>query len=175
MENWLFAPLPVILKTIGTVALLFMALLLITRIGGLRTFADITSIDFASTIAIGSILGIIILNEKDSILKGAIAIGTVVALQAMFTHLNRKSDVFRKRLNNTPLQLMKDGKILHPNLKRVHLSEEALMAVLRKHNIKKLSEVKAAIFETTGEISVLHGKPGDDVDEIIMRNVIEKQ
>lgn len=171
MENWLIASLPVILKVIGTVVGIYIILIIVTRIAGLRTFADITSVDFTSTIAIGSMLGIIILNETNSLLKGAVAIITVIALQAIFTSLSRRYKFMKRMVSNQPILLMFKGRVLEKNLARVNLRMEDLMVNLRKENVKHLSDVHAVVFETTGDISVIHGD--DSVDEIILTGIRE--
>ncbi|MFW5706161.1 MAG: DUF421 domain-containing protein [Bacteroidota bacterium] len=169
MENWLYASLPVIFKVVGTVVGIYITLIVITRIAGLRTFADITSVDFTSTIAIGSMLGIIILNETNSLLKGAVAIVTVIAIQALFTYLSRRYNFMKRAISNQPILLMINGKILEENLIKVNLRVEDLMVSLRKENVKHLLEVHAMVFETTGDISVIHGD--DSVDEIILSGI----
>ena len=56
MENWLTVSAPVLIKTALSIIAIFTAIIVITRISGLRTFAKMSSFDFASTIAIGSVL-----------------------------------------------------------------------------------------------------------------------
>ena len=171
MENWLIASAPLIFKVIITAVVVFFLLLVLTRIFGLRTFAKMTSIDFASTIAIGSLLGIIIINGEQSILKGVIAIATILALQWLVSILVRKTRWFRKTMTNTPLLLMQGETILHKNLAKANVNTEDLMAKLREANVIKLSQVKAVVFETTGDITVLHTSSDVEVDDILLEDV----
>ena len=57
---------------------------------------------------------------------------------------------------NTPILLMKDGKVIHENLKKALVSKADLMCKQREANVLRLSQVRAVVFETTGDISVLH-------------------
>ncbi|MGB3773771.1 MAG: hypothetical protein WA951_00805 [Leeuwenhoekiella sp.] len=57
---------------------IFTIIILITRVSGLRTFAKMYSFDFASTIAIGSILAMVVMNSEQSLLKGAIALASSI-------------------------------------------------------------------------------------------------
>ena len=63
---------------------------------------------------------------------------------------------------------MRNGIILKENLDRSGVSMEDLMAKLREANAIKLSNVKAVVFETTGDIAVLHGEGSEDVDDSIL-------
>ena len=153
---------------------IFSAIMVITRIFGLRTFAKMSSFDFASTIAVGSILASIVLNKDQVILKGILSLFCVIGFQTLFSFLVRKNDLFKKLFTNKPQFLMKDGKILYDNLKRCNVGVSDLMAKLREANVHKLSEVQAVVFESTGDITVLHSSEINEVEDIILRDVDSK-
>jgi uncharacterized membrane protein YcaP (DUF421 family) len=150
---------------------IFTAMIIITRVFGLRTFAKMSSFDFASTIAIGSILASIVINKDQNILKGVLALIFIVSFQTIFAFLVRKNNWFNKLFTNKPQMLMKDGEILHDNLKKCNVGVSDLMAKLREANVHKLSEVQAVIFESTGDISVLYSTDKDNIDDIIIKDV----
>lgn len=54
------------------------------------------------------------------------------------------------------------------------MSEDDLLAKLREANIVQLSEVKAIILETTGDVSVIHGESEKAVDDPILKNIRTK-
>ena len=62
-----------------------------------------------------------------------------------------------------------DGEFDEDALSANNIRREDMIAKLREANVLQLSEVRAAILETTGDISVLHGKV--DVDEVLLRDV----
>ena len=171
MENWIFASLPILIKVLLTVVAIFSIVILVTRMSGLRSFAKISSFDFASTIAIGSIIATIILNPGQSILKGAFALGGILLFQTIFTFLVRKVPAFEKLVTNKPLLIMKDGKILEDNLHSANLSEEDLIAKLREANVIDFNEVKAVVLESTGDVSVLHGSSDKQLMDRILKGV----
>jgi len=156
--------LSIILNSVIT----FIVILVITRFAGLRTFAKMSPIDFASTIAIGSILATTILSSKTSLLNGAFALGTIVFLQIVYGRLMKNFPAFHQLASNKPILLMRNGIILRENLDRSGVSMEDLMAKLREANALKLSNVKAVVFETTGDVAVLHGEGLEDVDDSIL-------
>lgn len=156
MENWIYATLPIIVKVLITVIAIFSLVVLITRISGLRTFAKMSNIVFASTIAIGSILATVVMHPDQSILKGAIALAAVAAFQSFFSFVARKSTYLRKLLSNEPILLMYYGKILDENLASANVSRDELIAKLREANALNFDHVLAVVLETTGDMSVLH-------------------
>ncbi|WP_235297077.1 DUF421 domain-containing protein [Portibacter marinus] len=152
-------------------SLIYIIIMFITKIAGLRTFAKMASVDFATTIAIGSILASVILNDKVKVTHGAVALSSIIFLNLGVAYLSKKSQSLSKLITNQPLLLMRDGEILTDNLKDANISERDLMAKLREANAYKITHVKAVILETTGDISVLHGNNEQEVDEIVLSGV----
>lgn len=143
----------------ASVFIIFTLLIIIVRISGLRTFAKMTSFDFATTIAIGSILASISISPGTSLGNGFVALVAIVLFQVIFAIIQRHSDPFRKVATNEPVLLMRDGIILYENLKACNLHRSELIAKLREANVLSFSEVKAVVFESTGDVSVLHANP----------------
>ncbi|TYP69976.1 DUF421 domain-containing protein [Aquimarina intermedia] len=160
-----------VLTLLGSVLGIYLAIIGITRIAGLRTFAKMTSFDFASTIAIGSIIASVIMNTNQSLVKGLIALAAMVSFQVVFSILIRKSKTAQKIATNTPLFLAKDGEILYDNLAKSNVSKSVLIAKLREANVIQMSEVKAVVLESTGDVSVLHTTSDDSVDSILLEGV----
>ena len=67
---------------------------------------------------------------------------------------------------------MKKEEILWSNMKKSKVTEGDLRVKLREANVLRLLEVKAVVFETTGDISVLHSSK--DEDGWIVKGVLDK-
>ncbi|WP_435413942.1 DUF421 domain-containing protein [Polaribacter aestuariivivens] len=160
-----------IFELVFTVLGIFSIIIIITRVFGLRTFAKMSSFDFASTIAVGSVLAAIILNTNFSLLKGAVILVAIIGFQTLFSFLVRKVDVFKQLFTNKPQIIMWNGKILFYRLKKCNIGEDDLIAKLREANVHDFNEVKAVIFESTGDISVIHNEENKDVSPQILKNV----
>lgn len=150
---------------------IYLYIMLITRIAGKRTFAKMTSFDFAVTIAMGSILADAVNKPVSSLMPAFVSIALLAGLQVIFSKLLSSSDALEKLATNTPILLMKDGKIFEENLKKALVSRADLMGKLREANVLQLSQVKAVVFETTGDVSVLHAKEEMVIDAVIMEDV----
>lgn len=166
---------PVSLKTAGQMCvaaiLIYLYIMFITRVAGKRTFAKMTSFDFAVTIAMGSILADAVNKPLSSLFPAFISLALLAGLQVLFSKILSSSDKAQKVLTNTPIVLMKDGEIFEENLRKALVSRADLMGKLREANVLQLSQVKAVIFETTGDVSVLHTKDDIEIDSVIMEDV----
>lgn len=171
MENWLFASGEIIGKVILSILSIFTIVIVITRISGLRTFAKMSSFDFASTIAIGSILASIVLNSSQSITKGAIALGGIILFQSVFSYCKRNFEWFNNLFTNKPMLLMDNGEFILNNLRKTNVDAKDVYAKLREANVKDKSEVLAVILESTGDISVLHKSKDVELSKDILTGV----
>lgn len=155
MEQWIDASYPSLLAICLSALGIYTAVILFTRIAGKRSFSKMSSFDFAMTVAIGSIMASTVLNSSVSLVQGVVGLAAVYILQISAAFLRRFS-FFSNLIDNTPLLLMDGPVLLEHNLKKARVTEGDLRAKLREANVISLSQVRAVVFETTGDISVLH-------------------
>lgn len=145
----------VVISTIG----IYVTFLLLIRVAGQRTLANMSSFDFAAAVALGAVMGRSVLGYTPTLLAGVIALTTLFALQALFG-LIRRSPRADAASTNQPMLLMADGQLLMDNMRRAHVVENELRAKLRDAGIRSYDEVGCVILERTGSVSVLRrGEP----------------
>jgi uncharacterized membrane protein YcaP (DUF421 family) len=170
--SWLVGSSYSIGATILSTILIYTSVIAITRINGLRTFAKMSSFDFAITIAIGSLIASTMLSEKQSILQGVIGLVLLIGLQAFVARLRKKSNTFEKFVTNTPVLLMRKEHMIYENLKATRVTESDIYAKLREANVTHKNQILAVVLETTGDISVLHtSATSDSLDPEILKYV----
>lgn len=131
---------------------------IVVRIVGLRAFSKMTAFDFVVTVAIGSLLaGAAQSTSWSAFVQTFIAIASLLAVQYVFARLRRSSAQFEQVVQNSPVLLMRDGEIFDDALDATRVARDDLIAKLREANVLDMSEVRAVVLETTGDISVLHG------------------
>ncbi|MCA9563093.1 MAG: DUF421 domain-containing protein [Myxococcales bacterium] len=143
--------------------LAYAAVMALTRAAGLRSFAKMSTPDFVTTLAIASVAASVIVSLKMSLIAGLIALAALYGFQ-WFTALMAARDAGADLLNNKPLLLMAGGEFIDENMKRSHCSTSEVYSKLREANVRHLDQVLAVVFETTGDISVLHVDDDDDVE-----------
>lgn len=156
---------------LGT-AIIYFSVMIYTQIFGLKSFSKMTGFDFANTIAIGSLIASSITTGSPSLVLGMLLIGALFALNFLVIWLRKKVPSLQPLTENTPMMLMRKGEILHENLEKTQVTEGELRGKLREANVLQLSQVKAVVLETTGDVSVLHSTDDDlEVDEYILKGV----
>ena len=171
MENWFDVSYESVIAISLSAVGIYAAVILFTRIAGKRSFSKMSSFDFAMTVAVGSILASTVLNSSVSLMEGVVGLAAVYILQIIAAFL-RRFTFFHQLIDNTPLLLMDGPRILEGNLKKARLTSNDLRAKLREANVINLSQVRAVVFETTGDISVLHTtNEGEEVEDWLLNDV----
>lgn len=140
----------VVVSTVG----IYVTFLVLLRVVGQRALASMSSFDFAAAIALGAVMGRVVLGHTPTLAAGMLGLATLFSLQALFG-LVRRSPRADALVSNLPLLLMADGKLLEDNLRRAHVVENELRAKLRVAGIRRYDDVACVILERTGAVSVL--------------------
>tara|TARA_R110000787_G_scaffold187716_2_gene299542 strand:+ start:3910 stop:4464 length:555 start_codon:yes stop_codon:yes gene_type:complete len=160
MEWFASSPRSLLLVAVTTAAMYF-ALIVLTRLAGVRSFSKMSGFDFAVTVSIGSVLASVILTKDPPLAQGITALACLFALQMGVAALRVYSDTFEGSTNNKPRLIMANGEMLRDQMSKAKITESDLLGKLREANVLDFSQVDAAVAETTGDISVLHRARGD--------------
>ena len=146
--------------------------IVLVNVVGLRSFSKMTSFDFVTTVAFGSLLASAATVSKwGGFFQVMVAIAALFVLQYIVARLRKQSDAFENFVGNTPTLLMRDGVVNDEALKSNRVSRADLIAKLREANVMHFDEVRAVVLESTGDISVLHG---DSLDEALLEGVEQR-
>jgi len=171
MDKWFAFDIPSFVAIILTAIGIYIAIVIFTRIAGKRSFSKMSSFDFAMTVALGSMVATTVLSKSVSLWQGVIGIATVYILQ-LFVAILRRFKVVQNVVDNGPLMLMDGQTILYENLKKARVTEADLRSKLREANVIRLKEVRAVVFEATGDISVLHtDKDDEELEDYLYKDV----
>lgn len=138
--------------------LLFLALI---RLLGQRILSTMSSLDVIVVITMGAVLGRAILGISTTLLGGAVAVVSLLVIQAGVAQLRRWGPT-EHLVRTQPVVLIKDGVILRDNVRRTHVDDADLWARLRLAGVRSPAEVALLTLESTGQISLIRaGQPID--------------
>ncbi len=131
-------------------------LLVIFRVSGKRTLKDLTVFDFVLLLIIAETTQQALLGDDFSIMNSIILITTLVLADIGLSLLKEYSHKFEKLVEGVPMIILQDGKTLDDRLKKERIGEEDIMEAARKlHGLERLDQVKYAILEKDGSISII--------------------
>ncbi len=135
--------------------ILYLCVVTAMRIMGKRQLGELQPSEFVVALMISD-LASIPLGEKDvSIFRGILPIIALVLLELLFSVLVIKSEFMRRLITGSPVQIIKDGKIMMKTLKKLRICVDDVMEQLRLAGYSSISQIDSAIIETNGQLSII--------------------
>ncbi len=144
-----------ILETVGRTAAVYIVILLGLRMMGKRHVAQLSLIDLVLILLISNAVQNAMVGSDTSLLGGIIAAVTLMILSAFFTWLLYRFRPLERLFDPNPHLLIHNGKIVQKNLDAEKITVDELARAVREHGIASIADVKVAIIESDGSVSVI--------------------
>jgi uncharacterized membrane protein YcaP (DUF421 family) len=152
------SPLELVLRSV-LVYILFLAAL---RLSGKRELGQFTIFDLALVLLAANALQPAITGPDASLTAAAIIVATLFFLNAMVAYVRKHSKLARRILDFAPTTVAQNGKWIEAALDKESLDPDDLEAALREHGLDSVEQVKIAVLEHDGSVSIVP-KDGDTV------------
>lgn len=152
----LFIPSLPVMEMIIRGTLVYWFLFLIFRLVIKRDIGSLAVTDLIVVVIIADAAQNAMAADYKSITDGLILISTIVFWNFLLDWAAYRFRWLERFIEPKALKLIKDGCILHRNLRREFLTEEELMRKIRESGVEDLSQVQAAYMEGDGTISVIN-------------------
>ena len=140
-------------------ATIYIVLLLIFRIAGRRTLAEMTPFDLVLVFIIGETTQQALLGQDFSITNAVLVIVTLLFLDIIMSLAKDRSPTFEKLVDGVPTIIVADGRLLSERMRKARVDEQDVMEAARRlHGIERLDQIKYAVLEVSGGISVIPRK-----------------
>lgn len=141
-------------------AALYLALWAIFRIAGRRTLSELTSFDFVLLLIIGEATQQALLGEDFSITNGLIVIVTLLLMDISISLAKLGSPTVAKWVDGVPTIIVADGKPLRDRLRKARITEDDIMEAARRlQGLERMDQIKYAVIEVSGGITVVPQAP----------------
>lgn len=165
---------PLVWRVVFSTLLIFAFIIFLTRLVGKRGVSKMNSFDWIVTVALGSIVGVGLVNP-DKFGPVLLASFILVSLQWILTKLSLKTGWVEKLIKANPTLLMMDGEILQAGQEKTHVTDSEILAAARGAGLASLGQVKAMILETDGSFSVIstEAEMPESFDNYTLRDLSE--
>lgn len=137
-------------------AALYMALMVLFKIAGRRSLAELTTFDFVLLMIIGEATQQALLGDDFSMTNALMVIVTLIAIDVGFSLLKQRSTWVSRLIDGGPTIIVENGRILQDRMRHARLVEADIMEAARSsQGIEALEQIKFAIIERNGKISVI--------------------
>jgi uncharacterized membrane protein YcaP (DUF421 family) len=136
-------------------AVLYVFLVLVTRVVGRRELSTITPFDLILLIILGDAIQQGLTQDDYSVTGAVIAVSTIAGLQVLTSYISFRSRKARVILEGRPIVVMQDGKLIEKNLRRERMTADEVAEEMRLQQIASFENVQWAIIEPSGSISFI--------------------
>lgn len=136
-------------------AVVYLFLVAIFRITGKREVGQMSVLELVVVLIISDAVQNSMVGDNSTIWGGLIAVLTLFALDFTLKALTARSRRVRDVVEGEPRLLIRDGVVLRRALREEKVERSELEAALREHGVLRPDEVRLAVLETDGTISVV--------------------
>ncbi|MDX6647632.1 MAG: hypothetical protein QOK40_3359 [Miltoncostaeaceae bacterium] len=136
-------------------AVVFGFLFCLLRLIGRRELSSLEPFDVILLVVIGDLAQQGVTQNDASVTGVMLVIGTIALLSVGTSYLNFRFRRLRPILDGEPVVLVEDGRPIERNLRRERITLEELAEAARLQSVASLRDVRWAVLETSGEISII--------------------
>lgn len=151
--------------------ILYAVVFIVIRLMGKRELSKVQPFELAIIILIADLASAPMSSRGLSIFDGIVPIITLLIAYVIFTLLIQSSNKVQDVVCGTISVIIRDGKIVESELSKLQYTMADIMNQLRSKDVFKVQDVKCAIIETNGNLSII--KNSDNMNFIPL-NIIEE-
>lgn len=144
-----------LLEIVARAAIVYFAVLVGLRLGGKREIGQMTVFDLVVILLIANAVQNAMTGPDVSVTGGLVAAAVLLTLNYALGVARERVPFLRKAVEGEPTLLVNGGKFIERNLRHEGIDEDLVMMAMREHGVAELKDVKLAVLETDGSISVV--------------------
>jgi uncharacterized membrane protein YcaP (DUF421 family) len=141
----------VVLRT----AIVYLFVVTALRLSGKREVGQMSVLELVVILVISDAVQNSMVGDNTSVWGGLVAVATLLALDFGLKALTRRSRRLRDAVEGEPRLLVRDGRPLEKAIREEGLEVEEVRAAIRSHGLARIEDVRLAVLETDGSISVI--------------------
>lgn len=148
-----------VVEIVFRTTILYFYTLLLVRFIGKRGVANLTHFELVIVIALGSAVGDPMFYGDVPLLHGIAVVTVIVIFHRLLTALTNRHDRLEKFVEGKPEYLVREGQLDLEGMSQARLSREEVFMELRHKGVQHLGQVKWAIMEVDGNVSIYKYAP----------------
>jgi len=136
-------------------AVVYIFLLIAFRLTGKRQVGQMTTFDLVVVLVISNVLQNAMIGADNSVAGGILGAAVILIVNFIIAEIAVRSRRAERILEPEPTVLIVNGKIIEKNLRKELISIADLHSALRKDGIISSEDVKLAVLEPNGAISII--------------------
>lgn len=133
----------------------YFALLVLLRLSGRKQVGQLSPFDFVLLLIISNAVQNSMNGGDNSLVGGLIIALSLFSINWVISYINLKNRRLSQLLEGKPEIFIHNGIVSEKLLTKERISHDELKSILREHDIEKIDQVKFAVLEPDGKISII--------------------
>ncbi|WP_343620257.1 DUF421 domain-containing protein [Acinetobacter proteolyticus] len=144
-----------VLEIIVRCFVMFFLILIFLKLSGKRGIRQLSIFEVAIILSLGSAAGDPMFIDEAPIAQAFVVMCTIIVLYRLITWAMMKSKKFEILLEGKPLCIVENGLMVIQDMQKEKYSHDEFFAEMRQQSVEHLGQVKVALLETDGCLSLL--------------------
>lgn len=127
------------------------------RVFGKKQLSQLNTADVILILLISNSVQNAMVGNNTSLYGGIAAALSLFIINFMFKKVMLKSKFIKDLVQDTPEILIHNGKLAFETISKLGISNDELIEAMREHGVEYYKDVKLAMFEIDGSISIISG------------------
>ena len=157
--------------------ILYLLLIVGLRLTGKRQIGELEPIELVLTMLLSDLASVPMQDFDSPLINGVVPILTLLALTTLLSYISFRSGRFRSLICGEPAIVVRCGRLQQRAMRHNRMTVDELMEELRGQGVTNLKDVKYAVLETSGQVSVLlrDNMKKMDVDDAWLRRQLKRE
>lgn len=135
---------------------IYFFLLALFLVAGKRSLSEMSNFELVLLLVVGEATQQAILGKDYSLTDAFLVVTTLVGLQIALTAIKQRSELVKRWFDGLPVILVENGRPLRERMDKERIGDDAVLAAARElQGLERMEQIKYAILETTGVISII--------------------
>jgi uncharacterized membrane protein YcaP (DUF421 family) len=144
------------MESIIKAVIVYLVLLILFRISGKRTLAEVSPFDLVLLLIISEAVQEAMIDSDYSMTNSFLVVTTLIAMNVLMSEIKLRWKGAERVLDSTPLLIVENGKPIEEHMKKERVDVEDVLDTAREmHGLESLEQIRYAVLERNGKISII--------------------
>ena len=144
------------MESVIRAAIVYVVLMLLFRIAGKRSLAEVTSFDLVLLLIISEATQQAMIDNDNSMTNALLLVSTLIGMNILLSVVTKRWKPLDRWIEDVPLVILRNGEPIRERMRKERIDENDILEAARaSEGLERLDQIKFAILERTGHITIV--------------------
>lgn len=144
------------MESVIRAAIVYVVLMLLFRVAGKRSLAEVTSFDLVLLLIISEASQQAMIDNDNSMTNALLLVSTLIGMNILLSIVTKRWKPLDRWIEDVPLVILRNGEPIRERMRKERIDESDILEAARaSEGLERLDQIKFAILERTGHITIV--------------------